>query len=41
MELLNGINCFAISVSVHQPLVGKAPGMTLGPFGQWFNRNET
>ncbi|HUH62846.1 MAG TPA: glycosyl hydrolase, partial [Terracidiphilus sp.] len=21
--------------------VGKAPGMTLGPFGQWFNRNET
>ena len=41
MELLNGINRFAISVSVHQPLVGKAPGMTLGPFGQWFNRNET
>ena len=41
MELMNGINRFAISVSVHQPLVGKAPGMTLGPFGQWFNRNET
>ena len=40
-EFLNGINRFAISVSVHQPLVGKAPGLTLGPFGQWFNRNET
>ena len=24
-----------------QPLVDKAPGLTLGPFGQWFNRNET
>jgi hypothetical protein len=24
-----------------QPLVGKAPGLTLGPYGQWFNRNET
>jgi (4-O-methyl)-D-glucuronate---lignin esterase len=41
MEFANGINLFAISVSVHQPLVGKAPGMTLGPYGQWFNRNET
>jgi hypothetical protein len=40
-ELLNGINRFVIHESAHQPLVGKAPGMTLGPFGQWFNRNET
>ncbi len=40
-ELLNGINRFVISESVHQPLVGKAPGLTLGPYGQWFNRNET
>ena len=40
-ELLNGINRFAIHESAHQPLVGKAPGLTLGPFGQWFNRNET
>ena len=30
-----------IHESAHQPLVGKAPGLTLGPFGQWFNRNET
>jgi hypothetical protein len=41
MEFLNGINRFVIHESAHQPLVDKAPGMTLGPFGQWFNRNET
>ena len=42
-EFLNGINRFVIHESAHQPLIGKnkAPGMTLGPFGQWFNRNET
>jgi hypothetical protein len=40
-ELLNGINRFVIHESAHQPLIGKAPGLTLGPFGQWFNRNET
>ena len=39
--MLNGINRFVIHESAHQPLVGKAPGMTLGPCGQWFNRNET
>jgi hypothetical protein len=40
-ELLNGINRFVIHESTHQPLIDKAPGLTLGPFGQWFNRNET
>ena len=40
-ELLNGINRFVIHESAHQPLVDKKPGLTLGPFGQWFNRNET
>ena len=42
-ELLNGINRFVIHESAHQPLAGPhtAPGLTLGPFGQWFNRNET
>ena len=40
-ELLNGINRFVVHESAHQPLVGKAPGLTLGPFGQWFNRNDT
>ena len=41
MEFINGINRFVIHESAHQPLVNKAPGMTLGPCGQWFNRNET
>jgi hypothetical protein len=40
-EFLNGINRFVIHESAHQPLVSRAPGMTLGPYGQWFNRNET
>ena len=40
-EFLNGINRFCIHESTHQPLVDKKPGLTLGPFGQWFNRNET
>lgn len=42
-EFLNGINRFVIHESAHQPMVGKgtAPGLTLGPYGQWFNRNET
>jgi hypothetical protein len=30
-----------IHTSVHQPLLDKKPGLALGPFGQWFNRNET
>jgi hypothetical protein len=40
-ELVNGINRFVIHESAHQPLRDKAPGLTLGPYGQWFNRNET
>ena len=40
-EFLNGINRFVIHESAHQPLIDKAPGMTLGNCGQWFNRNET
>jgi hypothetical protein len=40
-EFLNGINRFVIHESAHQALIGKAPGITLGPCGQWFNRNET
>ena len=40
-EFLNGINRFVIHESAHQPLIGKVPGLTLGPCGQWFNRNET
>jgi hypothetical protein len=40
-ELAEGINRFVIHSSVHQPLVNAAPGLTLGKYGQWFNRNET
>lgn len=40
-EFVNGINRFVIHESAHQALVGKAPGITLGPCGQWFNRNDT
>ncbi|WP_320112566.1 glycosyl hydrolase [Draconibacterium orientale] len=36
-----GLNRFVIHTSVHQPLMDKVPGMSLGPFGQWFTRNET
>ncbi len=40
-ELAMGLNRFVIHTSVHQPLLDKAPGLALGPFGQWFTRNET
>jgi hypothetical protein len=40
-EFLNGINRFVIHESAHQPFVDKAPGLSLGPCGQWFNRNDT
>ena len=47
-EMAMGLNRFVIHSSVHQPLTAEgganagspAPGLTLGPFGQWFNRNE-
>jgi hypothetical protein len=38
---LNGINRIVIHVSAHQPLLDKVPGMTFGPCGQNFTRNET
>jgi len=40
-EFVNGINLIAIHESAHQPFVDKAPGVSLGPIGQFFNRNET
>ncbi len=40
-ELSMGLNRFVIHTSVHQPLLDRKPGLSLGPFGQWFNRNET
>jgi hypothetical protein len=40
-ELSDGLNRFVIHTSVHQPLLDRKPGLSLGPFGQWFTRNET
>lgn len=40
-ELAMGVNRVVIHTSVHQPLIDKAPGLSLGVFGQWFTRNET
>jgi hypothetical protein len=40
-ELLDGVNRFMIHTSVHQPVNDAGPGVTLGPFGQWFTRKET
>ena len=40
-ELAMGLNRFVIHTSVHQPLTDKAPGLGLGPYGQWFTRLET
>lgn len=40
-ELAMGLNRFVLHTSVHQSLLDKKPGLALGPFGQWFNRNET
>lgn len=41
MELASGLNRFVIHTSVHQPVNNKIPGLSLGPYGQWFTRNET
>ncbi len=41
MELASGLNRFVIHTSVHQPLDDKKPGFSLGPFGQYFTRQET
>jgi hypothetical protein len=40
-EMAMGLNRFVIHTSVHQPLLDRKPGFALGPFGQWFTRNET
>jgi hypothetical protein len=40
LEFALGGNHMGIHTSVHQP-IDKAPGLSLGPFGQFFNRHET
>jgi hypothetical protein len=37
----SGINRILLHESHHQPLLHEAPGLTLGFFGQFFNRNDT
>jgi hypothetical protein len=41
LEFALGVNRPVIHTSVHQPLVGRKPGLSLMIFGQYFNRNET
>ncbi|MCB9504085.1 MAG: glycoside hydrolase [Deferribacteres bacterium] len=41
MEMASGLNRFVIHTSVHQPLDNLKPGFSLGPFGQYFTRQET
>ena len=41
LEMASGLNRFVIHTSVHQPLDDKVPGFSLGPFGQYFGRQET
>jgi hypothetical protein len=39
-ELLRGVNRIVLHTSVHQP-IDKAPGMSLGRYGQFFTRHES
>lgn len=39
--MAHGVNRFVIHTSVHQPRLDLKPGLTLGPWGQQFTRNET
>jgi hypothetical protein len=41
LEFALGVNRFEIHESTHQPVADLEPGLTLGPFGLWFNRNDT
>ena len=41
LEMASGLNRFVMHTSVHQPLDDKKPGFSLGPFGQYFTRQET
>jgi hypothetical protein len=40
-ELADGVNRVVVHASVHQPLTDGGPGVSFGPLGQWFTRNET
>lgn len=36
-----GLNRFVVHTSPHQPVDDKQPGLSLGKYGQWFDRHET
>ncbi len=40
LALASGLNRFVVHCSPHQPSDSLFPGLTLGPFGQWFTRHE-
>jgi (4-O-methyl)-D-glucuronate---lignin esterase len=40
-ELSDGVNYIILHSSPHQPDEAPGPGLTLGPYGQWFTRHET
>ena len=40
LEFVTGVNRPVIHTSVHQPVDGKVPGLSLFIFGQYFNRHE-
>ena len=41
LEFALGVNRFEIHESAHQPVADMRPGLTLGHYGLWFNRNDT
>lgn len=41
MAMANGLNCFVIHCSVHQPVDDRVPGLSLSQYGAWFQRHET
>lgn len=40
-EMASGLNKFVVHESAHQPVDDKRPGLSLGQYGQYFNRHET
>lgn len=40
-EMASGLSKFVIHESAHQPVDDKRPGLSLGQYGQYFNRHET
>lgn len=41
IAMASGLNQFVIHCSVHQPVDDHVPGLSLGPYGCWFQRHDT